>query len=457
MNEKELSELMQNLDYDLIEKEIEELTRDIEIDMESISEKAHKKLKKENLKIMKRKRCPVVAAALALFLSVSSVSVVYGAEISEFVKSFFKQKEIYSTFVDGDAFYLESPVQLDENNRLESLIFTKGELTLRLTSDMKENSAADFEISVVGGDITYEPGGYSVDDNNKYLLVFYNKTANDYASFLPTSHITLNIGNNSHAINLTEGKSVTAKGEIIPAKQPGNGDSSAAAVIDWINLGFRETDKGVQIFTSFADEELKLTAIGNPSMQVVTSMFNREEGASSSTSNLTDALIGYDKDNNAYEFNWDRNATGRPVTVFASNAPKDREIELKVPSLVVAYDYRKEFPKFNIDIPELNQEISLDKEIDFNIQKMVLKSIKRTSATTAELTFDLNTGNEKQVFIRSAMADADNVKIIECTWDEGICTMNITFDGDLKNTNMSIYGPAFVVNGNWSLTLNGQR
>lgn len=100
------------------------------------------------------------------------------------------------------------------------------------------------------------------------------------------------------------------------------------------------------------------------------------------------------------------NAVGRPITQFESQVPAGKEIELKIPSLIVGYE--QNFANFNIAIPGLNEEKRIDREIDLKLQKIVLQSIKRTSATTAELKFALNTGDKAEVTVLEASLYSNN-------------------------------------------------
>ncbi|AET67302.1 hypothetical protein Desor_1659 [Desulfosporosinus orientis DSM 765] len=146
-----------------------------------------------------------------------------------------------------------------------------------------------------------------------------------------------------------------------------------------------------------------------------------------------------------------KNAVGRPVTQFESLAPADKEIELKVPSLLVGYE--KDFGNFDVAIPGLNEEKRIDREIDLKLQKIVLQSIKRTSATTAELKFALNTGGATEVAVREAMVYSKDVQSGDSIWQDNVCTMRISFDEKLKNAEFNVSWPCFVVNGNWNLII----
>lgn len=435
MTEKQIQALMQSMDQDLMARELDDLMNGIEIDLDSISKKAYQKLNKERLKMKRKRFYPLVAASLIAVLGISNV---YASEISDFVKSFFNKTAIYETVVDGSAYYLASPVQLDGESKLEHVILTKDTLDMNLTLPLTEDKLPDITVTAANGAI-YKPGGYG-GGKDSLLLSFWNETEQNYV-FAPTKELQLMIGEKSYDIHLTEGASVVADGEIKPAEQNN---------IDWVNIGYKKTDTGVQILTSFSDEDLKLVGIGEPAEKDGTQTFKNENGIIIiGTSAMTNPLLGYDKDKNMYAYSPDKNAVGRPIIQFVSPAPADQEIALKIPSIIVAYE--KEFANFNVEIPSLNEEKIINQEIDLKLQKVVLQSIERTSATTAELKFALNTGDRKEVAVRGANFYSKDVQSGDSIWQDDVCTMKISFDKELKNAEMEVSWPRFVVNGDWTL------
>ncbi len=439
MTEKQIQVLMQNLDNDLVGKELDDLMNDMEIDLDAITKKAYHKLNKERLKMKKKRFYPLVAASL--LIAVVSISNVYASEISDFVKSFFNKTAVYETVVDGSAYYLASPVQLDEGRKLENVIFTKDTLDMNLTLPLTEDKLPDITVTAANG-ATYKPGGYG-GGKDSLLLSFWNETEQNYV-FSPTKELKLTIGEKSYDIHLTKGVPVVADGEIKPAAQTN---------IDGVNIGYKKTEKGVQILTSFSDQDLKLINIGEPTEKDVHQMFKNENGIiTNGTSAMTNPLLGYDKDQNVYAYNQVKNAVGRPITQFESQAPADREIELKIPSIIVGYEQK--VTNFNVKIPGLNEEKGINQEIDLKLQKIVLQSIKRTSETTAELKFALNTGSAKGVAVREADFYSKDVQSGESVWQADDCTMRINFDEELKEAEFNVSGPCFVVNGDWTLMLN---
>lgn len=440
MTEKQIQTLMQNLDNDLLVKELDDLMSDLEVDQNSITQKAFNKLNKEQLKV-KRKRnriYPMVAACLIMFIGVSNA---YAGEISDFVRSFFNQRAIYSTVIDGSAYYLESPLQLDKESKLENVIFSKDKLEMNLSFSLREDKLPEISVAAENGKL-YKPGGYDY-DNNRMFLSFWNEAERNYV-FSPSKELKLMIGNKSYSIHLAEGAPVVGNGEIKAAEQTD---------IGWVNVGYQKTKQGVQILTSFTDKDLKLIGIGELAQNTVTNMFKNEKGIinNSGTSSMTKPLIGYDKDKNVYTYNQAKNAVGTPITEFESQAPVDKEIELQIPSLLVGYE--KNFGDIDVAIPGLNEEKRIGQDIDLKLQKISLESIKRTSATTAELKFAVNTGGTEGVAVRAVNLYSKDVQRGDSTWQGDVCTMRISFDEKLKDAKFNVRWPKFVVKGNWTLKI----
>ena len=101
----------------------------------------------------------------------------------------------------------------------------------------------------------------------------------------------------------------------------------------------------------------------------------------------------------------------------------------------------------------MNEGIILDHEIDLQLQKMVLQHIKRTSATTAELTFAVNTGGSNGVTVRDVDFYSKDVDSGESVWQGNTCTMTITFEEDLASASFDVSWPTFEVRGDWALMI----
>lgn len=471
MNEKEMMELLNSVDNDLIEKELEDLMKDIDIDMPSITAKAYAKLNNrmsEQPHIREssfRKRLIPVAVAAVVIVGISSV---YASELSDFVKSFMNKTEIYETVTDGKGFYLNSPVQLDDGHSLDMVFFTSDRFEMNLTYPLASDTLPDIKGVTKNGDV-YTPGGYGYDEDKGLMLSFINMAEKNY-SFAPTQEIELIIDGKSYDISLSESVSVLAKGEIVPPVQytdaepdesmmsdpdiKTESDTQAERITaDWVNIGYKKTDDGIMIVTSFDDTELKLGDVGVPGTDVNTHKFINEGSStiSSGMSSMIGPLLGYDEDQNEYKYSIDENATGRPITKFISDVPDGKKIRLELPGIMVQYE--KLINSFSIEIPELNETVFVNKEIDLKLQKMVCQSITRTSETSAQIIFKLNTGDKKETSIWYVGMQNLDLLTGESVFKDGYCTFDITFDKDLTNTDIELVWPEFVVRGDWTFEI----
>ncbi len=142
---------------------------------------------------------------------------------------------------------------------------------------------------------------------------------------------------------------------------------------------------------------------------------------------------------------------GTPLTKFTSDAPADKPITLKVPGIAVAYP--KDFANLNVPLPNVGEKQEINSEIDLTLQKMMLESVKRTSATTARLTFKLNIGNDANVRIWSADVYGENLASGELLWENGICTADFTFAEDETQIDLEVGWPSFIVDGEWEMVI----
>ena len=335
---------------------------------------------------------------------------------------------------------MKSPLQLDKESKLESVIFAKDTLEMNLTCPLKRDKLPEISVAGENGEL-YKPGGYSYDTNHLFIS-FWNEAGGNYV-FAPAQELKLMIDKKSYTVRLTEGAPVVGGGEI---------KSAEPAAIDWVKVGYQKTKGGVQILTSFADKDLKLFGIGEPVQKTVTETFSNENGLTKSgTSAGINPLLGYDKDNQVYPYNQAKNAVGRPVTQFEAQVPAGKEIALNIPSLLVGYP--KNLGRLEVPIPGLNEEKQLGREIDLKLQKIRLESIKRTSPTTAELKFAVNTGDTPGVAVRKADLYSSDVLSGDSVWQGNECTMHISFKETLQDLKFEVGWPEFVVNGNWTLNI----
>ena len=417
---REIRAIVQSLDSDLLDKELDALMGEIDIDVDSILAKAQSKLEQEHNKMKKRRLIPIVAAIVCVMVG---TTVVYADEISNFLESFFGKSTVYSTVVDGTAYYLETPADLDGGGRIYAAMFTQDSLALVIDAEFSDISVA------IGDGKEYEPDGYSRGPNGAEFG-FYGLT--------PVQDIVVTLDGKQHAIHLSQAAAALDDGDIIPA-EPNS--------INWMNMGYKRTDNGVQIFTSFADEDLNLNMIGSPVKREVKGNFDNQAHSSNTNHSPIQPIVGCDKDGNAYEYVYEENPLAWPVTRFESNAPAGQEITLEIPGIIVGY--KKDLEKFNIDLPVVGEENHLNKEIDLGLQKMVLQSVERTSSTTAKLKFALNTGERKEVSIHKASINSTDFLSGELLWKDDVCTMAITFDEGLTQTELIVGWPSFLVSGDW--------
>ncbi|QZY54956.1 hypothetical protein [Crassaminicella profunda] len=443
MNEDKMIEFLSNLDDDLIEKEVDKLLEGVEIDMDHIKKKACDKLNKSNKKVKRKKRFPYVVAACVCLLS---MSIVYADDISQAIKSFMNKTPVYSTIVDGDAYYLKENYPLNKDIQIKSLMFSEGNLEMEITSKLSKDELGEISIIPKNDDHTvYVPGGYS-EEGNEYFFSFANKTENNY-NIKPVKDFQLIIAGNNYDISLEKAKNLELNKEIYTAENN----------IKGVNIGakrFYKNEKlNVQFITSFEDNDLKLNRLGKPTE--VKAAFTTENRGSdgimgSSSSNRVEDLYVLDEMNNKYKLEIPKDSKGRPITIFETNAPKDKNLTLKLPAIIAAYE--KTMDSFELNIPK-EGELSLNKEVDFNIQKAVLKKIKRTSPTSAQVEFELNTDGNENIHIRSFDFYSHDVKKIAGEFNGDQVIINLEFDKDMDATNVEIAYPEFIMNGNWVINM----
>ncbi|WP_053955002.1 hypothetical protein [Inediibacterium massiliense] len=444
MNEDQLIDLLKNLDDDLVEKEINKLLEGVEIDMDSIHKKANEKLRNNNKKVKSRKKLPYVAAACVCLFSITAV---YADDISQAIQSFFNKTPVYSTVVDGEAYYLKGSKSLDKNIKLESVMVSEGNLEVELSSDLSEEELENISI-ISKNDLNtiYEVGGYSK-EGDKYSFSFANEKEKNY-NIKPFKEFTLMIAGKSYDVSLEKAKSLDANSKICTNDSQKN--------IEGVNMGAKLIDNNeklnIQLIASFNDKDLKLSSLGTPiDKKVVSVTENKKDGIfGSGTSSRTEDLYVWDKMNNKYKLEIPKDAKGRPVTTFETNAPKGENLTVKVPAIIAGYE--KTMDSFKLDIPE-SGEANVNKEIDFKVQKAIMKSIKRVSPTSAQIEFELNTHRDKNITIRSFDLYSKDFKKIstEINGNKGI--VNLEFDKDMENTNIEISYPDFVMNGDWTIDM----
>ncbi len=403
------------------------------------------KTKYKALTYKRRKRYSYVAAACVCLLGVTTV---YASDISETIKSFINKTPIYSTIVDGDAYYLKERYVLNNEIAIENIMVSEGNLEMEITANPSLSELGEINIIPQNDASTvYHPGGYS-EEGKKYYFSFMNKTENNY-NIKPFKDFKLVIGRNSYNVSLEKAKSLDLNGKIYT---PNAGESN----IKGVDIGAKVIDENgksnIQFVTSFEDKNLKLVGLGKPiEAKVVSTFEKRGKGMfSSSTSSKAEELYAFDEMNTKYKLQIPENAKGRPVTVFETNAPKDKNLTLKLPALVASFD--KTITSLPLSIPK-EGEATVNKEIDFTIQKAVVKNVKRVSPASAQIEFELNTGGNKNIDIRSFSLNSPDIKKMSAEFNGNKAIMTLEFDKNLTTTNIQISYPQFVMTGNWSIDI----
>ncbi|SNS61661.1 hypothetical protein SAMN05446037_101490 [Anaerovirgula multivorans] len=447
MNEDKLIQLLNSLDDDLVEEEIDKLLEGVEIDMDSINKKAHKKLNNNNKKVKGKKRFLYVAACLCFF----SITTIYANDISQVVKAFFNKTPIYSTIVDGEAYYLKERYSLDDNIILENVMVSEGNLEMEITTDLSLDELGGISINVIpknNPNIVYFPGGYS-QEGNEYFFDFMNQTEENY-NITPFKDFTLSIAGNSYEVSLEKAKSLDINSKIYAS-------NVAAKGLEGVNIGAKiieGNDKvNVQLITSFEDKNLKLTNFGKPKeTNISLTVENRGEDGliGSRSSSVTEDLYVFDETGNEYKLEIPQNSKGYPVTIFETNAPNNKDLTLKLPAITASY--HETIDSFSLDIPN-EGEVNLNKEINFRIQKAIVKNINRISPTSAEIEFQLNTGVNENINISSFHFHSPDMKKMSTEFNGDKAIMTLEFDESLVTTNLEISYPDFVMNGNWIIDM----
>lgn len=424
MDENKAMQQMTDFNNDLIQQTFGDLMGDIDIDIDSITLKAHQKMEKEKITMKNRKRriASLIAACLVVTMGMTYV---YAAEISEFVKSLMGKTGVYSTIVDGSTYYLHAPLDLDNGHILEKAMFDRDTLELKIITGTQ--NAPNISVIVNGKEMGMDSAGYMGEEDGMSLF---------FLNVSPASSFDIIVDGKRYAVALASSTSVVDGSNIIEAV-PND--------IQWIHMGYKKIENGIQIFTTFDDSEIRLNSLVIPQSDRVTQTIvgnysgeRREE---------FQPLIGYDRNGNSYEYSYDPNDMGRPLTMFTSSAPANTEMSVKVPGISVSTDKNV---TLTIPIPTDGKDTSTQ-TVDLGLQSMTLQSIERTSDITATLIFKLNTGKNNNVRLWHASADNSSITSGEFVWENGVCTMEVAFDEGMDSLKMVLEAPIFLVDGNWVL------
>lgn len=446
MNEDKMFTILNNLDDDLIEKEIDKLMDGVECNTESINKKAHKKLDKYNRKIKFRKRLPYVAAICACFICINTV---YADDISEAVKKFFNKTPVYSTMVDGSAYYLKDSLALDDNMVIDSFMVAEGRMEMKFTSKLDIGILRDtIIIPKDNPDTQYVMGGYS-EDNGKYAFYFMNGKEDNY-DIKPAKAFELIVGNKTYSISLDQAESLDGTQKLFAS-------AATANQIGPVDVGAngleRDGKQAIQLIASFKDQDMKLSKFGRPVDSTVKTIFENLDADGvviTETGLRTEDIYATDESGAKYKLEVPADANAFPVTTFATDAAIDNKLTLQLPALIASY--QKKVDSLKISIPQEGEEI-INRDVDMFAQKAVVKSIKRLSPTSAQLVFQLNTGNEKYVGIRSFNIYSKDILKASSEFSGDKAVMILDFNKDVDEINLDISWPEFVMNGNWTINM----
>lgn len=432
MEDKDMARLMKGLEQDIAGRELDEILEgaDIEIDVESISQKAHWKLKKERNKMKMKRLIPILAASLAL---VCGVTTAYAKEISAFIQSLMGKSSVYSTVVEGEVYYLKDPVALGEGESLSKAIFSDQELELRFIVD--PSNRPDVTINVNGTEL--EPHGF-MGETDGMSLFFYSVGEAPLPS--PTDTFEVIVGGKRYPIILSEADAVVDGGDIIEA-EPND--------IDWISMGYRKIDGGVQILTTIDDETLELHSLLIPEDDRIEESFEGMGGGSMHMKMMD--LVGTDTEGNRFIYAYDPNDAGRPLTIFTSDAPVGKDIALKVPGIIIGDPNALE--ELPLSLPASGEKREVNRIIDLGLQSMELRTLERTSDTTARLEFLLNTKDTPHVRIRQVGLVSEQFESGELVWDNGACVMEVNLVEGVEEIILMAAYPSYFVDGDWTLRI----
>jgi len=448
MNEDKMISMLGSLDDDLLDNVIDDLMKGVDCDVESINKKAQQKLAKHNRQAGLRKRLPYVAAVLLLFVSINTV---YADEISQAFKKFFNKTPVYETMVDGKAYYLEKPKVADKDLTIDSFLVTEGRLEMSITSDLDPAAICKSRIVPKNApDTAYFMGGYSEDGDDKYSLSFANEKERNY-DIKPFQTFDLQVGGKTYTITLDEAKSLDASQKLASS-------DATANKIDQVTVGANRIQKNgqqaVQLIASFKEPEMKLSFFGKPKTDKASEKFENlgaKGMVSSGGSDRPDAIYAIDQTGVKHELTKPANPKAYPVTTFDTDAPKDSNLTVKLPALMAHYEKLK-IAQITFSIPQQGEQ-ALNQEVDLVAQKAVLKGVKRLSPTSAELTFALNTGADKNISISNFNLSSPDIKKYSAEFNGDRAVVTMEFFKEAPAYNIDFDWPYFVMNGNWTINL----
>lgn len=463
MNENDLMNLLNSIDDDLVDKKIDDLLnqKGEVIDMGRIKEKSLNKLQEQGTRRNRKSKKPVAAAVIAATLIISTA--VYASEISTAIKSFFNKSMVYSTVVDGDAFYLPEEIKLNDDITLLTVSVSKDHvmMNLKFESKLEDEEFEGLNIGIIPKNNEknrYTVGGYMPIDNGICMFSFINLAEKNY-DIAPFKDFSLEIAGTSYDISLAKAEGVNMDNLTVGkpnAADDGSDESSNddAPLIANVAGSIQEKDgkASIQLIAGFDDPELKLRTLGEFEFdEFISSFENYSDGSTGrGGGSATKPILAYDQNNTAYTLTMPEGALARPNTVFETDAKPDANLTVKLPAIVVSYE--KQVESLNLTIPK-EGKVALNKELDFIIQKAVVKSIERTSDTTAVIEFELNTGADKTVAITDLGVSSIGVSKAETVIKGNTATMTMTFDKNIDSADFTFQWPSYQIFGNWSIEL----
>jgi len=448
MNEDKMISMLGSLDDDLIDQVINDLMEGVDCDLESINNKAQQKLTKHNRKAKLRQRLPYVAAVLLLFVSINTV---YADEISQVFKKFFNKTPVYETMVDGKAYYLKDPLVLNKNLTVDSMMVAEGRIDMNLTANLDDAALDGIKILPKNAPGTeYTMGGIGQDDENKYCLSFMNAKEENY-NIKPFQAFDLQVGGKTYKVDLDEAKSLEGSQKLAASDATAND-------IDLVTVGANSIEKNgkqaIQLIASFNDKDMKLMAFGKPNEMTAYNTFeNRGKDGmiSAGGPSRPEPIYATDQSGAKHQLTKPANAKVYPITTFETDASKDSQLTVKLPALMAIYQ-KLNVDHITVNIPQEGTK-ALNNTVDMVAQKAVIKSIKRLSPTSAELTFTLNTGAEKNVSISSFELEGPDIKKYSANFDGDTAVFTLEFAREAAAYDVDISWPSFVMNGNWTINL----
>ena len=415
------------------------------------------------------------AAAVFFFAAIGLSTVIYAERLADFGRAVFRTVTVPYTQIayNGDemtrtgSYYLEAPIDLGGGDYVEDIIFTYNKLeiicsftdplaNIFFTSDPDSMYMISIKNACILTDkdgVVYN-GGYGVTFSPQNERIFFlagkeGEAGDDSYSFVPSPELTLTIGGLMFDIMLAPSGTTSADTGFDRADSPYG--------IEWAELKYRLTDPpdsgNLQITADFTDR-LELLKVGRPENTDI--YVSRElsavikSGTGGEEYLKTQPLTAYGEDGGIYTFA----APLGSVTVFKPDAapPIGKTVSMEVPCIII--EYKGGLPLFSVELPAVGAVIYPELELSLKTEEIVLKSVERTSETTAELVFVLNAGEGGQTAVLDPGFNSRYAGFLEYTVENGVCTLNAVFKDRAADTlELGFQNPVFAVYGGWTISL----